>query len=65
MQDLLNTAQAAHYLGLSPSTLEHWRMLRKGPNWLSVGPRLKRYRKSDLDTWLEENVTTSERPPAR
>jgi len=54
--DLLNTGQAATYLGVSPSTLEHWRMLGKGPTWVSLGVRLKRYRKFDLDQWIEQNV---------
>ena len=54
--DLLNTGQAATYLGVSPSTLEHWRMLERGPTWVSLGVRLKRYRKTDLDQWIEQNV---------
>ncbi len=62
MSNLLNTAQAAHYLGLSRATLEHWRMVRKRPSWITLGPRLIRYRKIDLDRWLEKNVTENERP---
>lgn len=62
MSNLLNTSQAAHYLGISPSTLEHWRMLGKGPNVLAIGPRMKRYRKIDLDQWVESCVNANERP---
>lgn len=54
--DLLNTGQAATYLGVSPSTLEHWRMLGKGPTWVTLGVRLRRYRRSDLDQWIQQNV---------
>ena len=62
MSDLFNTAQAAHYVVISPSTLEHWRMLGRGPKVTKLGPRLKRYRKHDLDQWIESCVDANERP---
>ena len=58
MSDLLNTAQAAHYLSLRPATLEHWRMTRNGPPFVRVGPRIVRYRRTDLDVWIESCVET-------
>lgn len=52
MSDLLTSNQAARLLGLSKSTLEHWRTVRKGPPFVRVGPRCIRYRRADLDAWL-------------
>jgi excisionase family DNA binding protein len=54
--NLLNTVQAAVELGLSKSTLEHWRTVRKGPPFFRVGPRCIRYRRADLDAWLSEQL---------
>jgi excisionase family DNA binding protein len=54
--NLLNTGQAAVELGLSKSTLEHWRTVRKGPPFVRVGPRCIRYRRADLDAWLSEQL---------
>ena len=56
MTDLLNTVQAAVEFGLSKSTLEHWRTVRKGPPFVRVGPRCIRYRRADLDAWLSEQL---------
>ena len=50
---LLNTKEAAEYLGLSPYTLERWRYLGKGPRFIRVGSKSVRYRQTDLDAFLE------------
>lgn len=59
MSELLDTKQAAAYLGLHPQTLADWRYMRKGPKWLKAGGRKIRYRISDIDRWLEENTEKS------
>lgn len=56
MTNLLKTDEAAAYLGVRPTTLEHWRSYGKGPSHIKIGPRIIRYRLNDLDKWLEENV---------
>lgn len=56
MSKLLNTRQASEVLGLSPSSLEHWRTLKKGPPFVRVGTRCIRYRVDDLDAWLNEQL---------
>ena len=53
---LLSTDDAAKYVSLSKSTLEHYRIVRKGPPFLRVGPRCIRYRVEDLEAWLNEQV---------
>ena len=54
---------AASYLGgdekpISDRTLQRWRLEGVGPTYLKIG-RLVRYRKSDLDNFLEQSTCTS------
>lgn len=60
-----NSDEAAQYLGLSPGTLPVWRCNgRHAIPFIRVG-RAIRYRKSDLDRWLESRtVGASELTPA-
>jgi excisionase family DNA binding protein len=46
----LNTDQAAHYVGLSPRTLEKMRAFGGGPEFRRHG-RQVRYHIDDLDAW--------------
>lgn len=55
---LLTTENAAEYLDLKKQTLEIWRVYGKGPKFLKIG-RSVRYRKADLDTYLENSVQQS------
>ena len=54
MKQLLSTHEAAQYLGLSQTCLEHWRMLRTGPPFVRVSARCIRYRREVLEAWLVE-----------
>lgn len=51
---ILNTNQAASYLGLSPRTLEDWRCRGGGPIFRKLGKRIVRYRLDDLNMFLEQ-----------
>lgn len=55
----MNIAQAADYIGLAKSTLYTWRTRRPGfgPRAVKAGGAL-RYRRSDLDTWIEAHAET-------
>jgi hypothetical protein len=44
---------AARYLDSSTHTLNDWRCKGKGPAFKRVGQRMVRYRKADLDTFME------------
>jgi len=60
--ELLTTVQAAAYLQVSPGTLEVWRATRRHAlPFLKCG-RLVRYRRSDLDAWLESRLVRPEPP---
>lgn len=53
----MDTEQAAKYLRLSPLTLRAWVAQRKIPH-VRVG-RLVRFRRRDLDRWLDERFVES------
>ena len=48
---LLNEHQVAEYLNMSLGSVRRWRLFRKGPKYLKIGSAV-RYRREDLDTWL-------------
>ena len=50
---LLDTAQAAAYLGYSKSCLEWWRVEKRGPVYRKIGGGRVRYFKSELDAYVE------------
>ena len=57
--DLLDDKAAAAYLSLSPGTLSVWRSTgRYNLPYVKVG-RLVRYRRADLDAWLEKRYRQS------
>lgn len=56
MSDLLTTEAAAARLGVAPQTMTDWRWKSRGPKFVKVG-RLVRYRLSDLEAWLDAQVT--------
>jgi len=62
---LLNTTDAAAYVGASESSLNKWRIYGTGPRFLKIGSRVK-YDLDELNRWLasRERATTAERVPA-
>ena len=54
----LNTREAAHYVGLSPRTLEKMRVLGGGPRYRKHG-RYVRYHIADLDSWSTSRTRKS------
>jgi excisionase family DNA binding protein len=60
--EILTTKEAASYVRLGKPTLERFRISGDGPPYCKLGGAV-RYRKTDLDTWLESRRirSTSER----
>lgn len=59
---LLNTKEAAIYLGISTHALNNWRSSGGGPRFVHLGTRAVRYRIVDLDNFVSAPVcSTSER----
>lgn len=57
---LQTPSQVAEYLQVTEATLADMRYRSRGPRFVKVG-RLVRYRREDLEAWLE----TSNRKPSR
>lgn len=55
---MFNTDEAAYYLKLARATLEAWRVRGGGPVFIKLGKAV-RYRKADLDAFLEKNTRRS------
>ena len=53
-QRVLRTPEAAAYIGLSPSTLEKYRLAGHGPRFVRLGDRAVGYDIRDLDAWVEQ-----------
>lgn len=58
-QKLLNTTEAAGYLGVSKAFLERDRWAGARIPFIKVGARAVRYRLSDLDSYLERQMRQS------
>ena len=54
----LSTRQAAAYLGLSPRTLDRYRVSGEGPDFYRFGGRIL-YRQADLEQWAAERRVSS------
>ena len=51
---LLTTQQLAEYLGeVSTRTLEDWRRLGTGPDYVTLSPKMVRYRVATVERWLD------------
>ncbi len=54
--DKMRTAEAAAYLGISPSTLAKMRRRGEGPPFYRLGLRMIIYRRAKLDEWLDSTL---------
>lgn len=59
-KSVLAEKEAAAYLGVSPAVLHVWRAQRKGPRYFRAGERLIRYRRVDLNAWIEARLSEPE-----
>jgi predicted DNA-binding transcriptional regulator AlpA len=58
-EPLLTEREAATHLNFSPRTLAGWRYRGGGPPYVSVSSTAVRYRRRDLDKWIETRVRWS------
>lgn len=58
MPNNMRVKQAAHYLGLSKSTLDKLRCFGGGPRYFKLG-RAVVYEASDLETWKAQRARAS------
>ena len=60
--EILDTAGAAEYLGVSCPTLERFRLTGAGPVFAKLTPGNRgavRYRRADLDSWVASKLIRS------
>lgn len=55
LDPLLTAQQLAEYLGVPLATLYAWRYRREGPPGFRAGRHL-RYRKGDIDQWINDQL---------
>lgn len=58
-QNPLIPRQAAKYIGISEAALRLWRSEGKGPRHFKAGEKLIRYRRADLDSWIESRLSAT------
>jgi excisionase family DNA binding protein len=56
--DNLTTKEAATWLRLGKATLDRFRLTGEGPRYCKLGGAV-RYRRADLEEWLESRLTRS------
>ena len=60
---LLFTVEVGFLTGLSPRSIEAPRLRGGGPVFIQVTPKAVRYRRRDLDAWLDARVRKSTSDP--
>ena len=53
--DLLTTKQVSAWTGAPAGTLGYWRCVGEGPTYIKIGNNV-RYRRADVDAWLEAQI---------
>tara|TARA_R100000808_G_scaffold17177_2_gene38155 strand:- start:177 stop:389 length:213 start_codon:yes stop_codon:yes gene_type:complete len=62
-QNMMASRDAASYLGVTHNTLKTWRRTGEGPVFYRYSSRCIRYRRADLDAWIEsQSASTVEAP---
>lgn len=56
---LINENEAADFLGYSVRALQNWRVRGGGPKFVKVSARSVRYRRRDLNTWVEARLVAN------
>jgi len=61
---MMNEQQVADHLNMSVGVLRKWRLFRNGPKFLKIG-RAVRYRRRDVEAWLDSCQGLSRMPKGR
>ena len=55
--DLLDEREVATALSVALNTLRNWRWKGEGPRFVKLGKRAVRYRRADVDAFIEAGLT--------
>jgi len=55
--DLLNEQEVADLLHVAVNTVRNWRWRGEGPRAIKLGKRAVRYRRADVDAFIEAGMT--------
>lgn len=58
-ESTLTPLKAAKYLGISEASMRLWRSEGRGPRYFRAGEKLIRYRRADLDSWVEARLSSA------
>lgn len=56
---MIDEKEAALYIGYTVRALQNWRLRGGGPKFVKVSARSIRYRRSDLNMWIESKLVSS------
>ena len=62
LDDFMSSDDVGHFFGLSPRTLERFRLEGRGPSYFKFG-RIVRYRRAEVMKWAEAQLRTSTSDP--
>ncbi len=62
MEKLIDEKQVEKFYGLKQSSLQKWRCLGGGPNFIKIG-RSVRYRPSDIESFINDHLRISTSDP--
>lgn len=54
--ELLKPAELAALLGTTVAVLANWRYMGTGPSFIKMGAKAVRYRRSDIESWLDRQT---------
>jgi predicted DNA-binding transcriptional regulator AlpA len=60
---LLTAKEVAEATGLSMETLAQWRSQERGIPFVKISRNCVRYRKPDLDMWIQERIVPTSQGP--
>ncbi|TWP33552.1 helix-turn-helix domain-containing protein [Leekyejoonella antrihumi] len=67
----MTDVQVQALTGVAAGTLRWWRHQAShghespGPKWFRLGPKAIRYRRSDVESWVDEHYANAQCPPDR
>ena len=59
---MMTRTDVANYLGVTPQALVNMAHRGAGPKYAKLSGRLVRYRRSDVEAWIESTMTNTSKP---